>query len=183
MHKFFLIIFVLISFYSCKHTISHEETLKYYVTIQLQIKDVTSLVKAFSPELSKFIKNDSADDKNNKAEDFRTFKKSFFDLITEIDKRQIVLNDLKPLGDDLLMIFFARTVMNDTRNVLLDISSFISAERMASLSSKGIMIKKFGIRSKYDLLMLNTKYFLKWSEKYKLEHHITQSELSKYALL
>ena len=81
------------------------------------------------------------------------------------------------------MIFFARTVMNDTRNVLLDISSFISAERMASLSSKGIMIKKFGIKSKYDLLMLNAKYFLKWSEKYKLEHHITQSELSKYALL
>jgi|GEM_PF-3869743 len=73
MYKFFLIIFVLISIYSCKHTISHEETLKYYVTIQLQIKDVTSFVKAFSPELSKFIKNDSLDAKNNKAEDFRTF--------------------------------------------------------------------------------------------------------------
>ncbi len=172
----------ILSFCSCKHKPTHEADLSFYVKVQSQTKAVTNLVKSFSPQLSKFIKEYSSANKNITAEEFLIFKNSFFNLIKQIDERANTLNSLKPGADGMMMKFFADNVIKDTRDLLTNMSSFISANRTASLSNKGITIKKLTIKFKYEILIIDAKQFLKCSEKYKLEHHLTDSELSKYAL-
>ncbi len=185
MRIIFKIVFAIfiILFFSCKHKPAHEDDLKFYVTVQLQTKAVTNLVKSFSPELSKFFKNySSANKKNIHAEEFVAFKNSFFNLIKQIDERSNTVKELKPNSEGMMMKFFAYNVIKNTRELLVYISNFIPANRVAFLSSKGIFLKKILIKTKYEMLMMDAGFFMKWSDKYKLEHHLTQAELSKYVL-
>ncbi len=176
-----IITIFLLSFFSCKHKPKHEEDLKLYVTIELQTKAVTNLVKEFSPQLLKFLKNYFSSNKNITAEEFALFKKSYFNLIKQIDERSSIVKELKPSSDGVMLKFFADNVIKDVSRLLLDIS-FFTVNRSASLTPKGILLKKLIIKSKYELLMIDANSYMKWSDKFKLEHHITQSELSKYTL-
>ena len=178
--KFLLIIFLFINFYSCKNKISHEEALKYYVTIQLQTKEVSNLVKEFSPTLSRFIRESASSKKNIKVDEIDSFKNSYSKLIQQIDERLLILNEMKGFEKEILMRSMAINYIKDTCRILSDVMSIIDTGKNVGFKQKVINRENFRVY-KMELVFDDSRYKI-FSEAFRKKYNISNFELSKYAL-
>ena len=181
MRKFLVILFALCIF-SCKEKTSHQDALKYYVMVQLQVKEVTNLVRTFSPQLAKFIRNDSSLKNTGRFNEIDSFKIGYLKLMKQINERLIVINESPVFTGGAMIKFWSENYIKDTRKFLVRTSKIISEKKYAANSD--IRKKRFLWEFKYLEISLNLdgKWLEQFSKDYRKFHHITNSELSKYAL-
>jgi hypothetical protein len=148
----------------------------------LQIKEVTNLVKAFSPQLSRFMKGDSLFKKDFTMKEIEFFKTSYSQLIQQINERLLVIDELPAFKAGTPVKFWAENYIKDTRKFLVRTSKIISEKKYAANSD--IRKKRFLWEFKYLEMSLNLdeKWLELFSKDYRKFHHVTNSELSKYAL-
>jgi len=179
--KIFIFPYIFLFAISCKHKVSHNEALDYYITIALQIKSVTSEVKSFSIYLTKFLKQHPLNKPINYAT-IDTFKKINTQLIQKIDERLIFLKELKSVDKESILKFDATICVKDIRYLVNGISKIISNNKYASYSTNQKTLIEINFKFREKILNTDASFYQKSSNSFIRKYNITDKELAKYGL-
>ena len=171
---------------SCKHKPSHKEALNYYVIVHLQTKEVKSIVKKFSTELSQLVKQYSSLKKdtffNQKTID--SLQNEFSYLIMQVDKRMKILEKLSSAKEYLYIKKGAMEYIKDTRGILVkDVFKLIYTNKTVSYKTNKpdmVYVEMFKLRKL--MLIHDEKFYKTLSELFREEYNITAEELITYGL-
>jgi len=183
-----LILFLLLFIFavSCKHKPSHKEALDYYVIVHLQTKEVRSIVRGFSTELSQLIKQYSSLRKDSffNQQTFDSLQNEFYYLVMQVDKRMKILEELPSSKRYLYLKNAAMNYIKDTRSILIkDVFKIINTYKTVSYKANKpdkVYIEMFKLRK---LILISDEEFYKTvSELFRKHYSITDNELINYSL-
>ena len=179
-YRSYFILSLSIFIFSCKHKTTHDEELNYYLKISFQIKEVSNLVRSFSPQLLAAIKQYPLASKDNKGQ-LDSLRNSFSALMLQLDERLVTLDELKPVNHEILIKLSATKFVKDTRNILINFHRLLLNRYVAQDYKLKVMTLE-EIKSGKKYLDLDDFYYEKRFDEYRKKYHLSDNELAAYGL-
>ena len=179
-YTLYLILPLSILIFSCKHTTTHDEELNYYLKISFQVKEVSNLVRSFSPQLLAAIKQYPLVPKDDNGQ-LDSLRNSFSTLMLQLDERLISLDELKAVNHEILIKLSATKLVKDTRNILIAFHRLL-LNRYVAQDYKLKVITLADIKFGKKQLDTDDFYYEKRLDEYRKKYHLLNNELAAYGL-